>query len=71
MHARAARMEIMAILYSSFHFFTKQDDVKVLQMILAQPKEPCSVPQQCVLVASKTTDIVDDKDITALNVAQL
>ena len=71
MHAKPARMEIMGCINSSFDFFTKQDDVKVLHMILAQSKEPCSVSQQCVLVASESTDIVDDKDITTLNVAQL
>ena len=39
-------------------------------MVLASHEESGLVPQQCVLVASKLTDIVDDKDITTLNVAQ-
>ena len=39
-------------------------------MVLASHKESGLVPQQCVLVASKLTDTIDDKDITTLNVAQ-
>jgi hypothetical protein len=40
-------------------------------MILAQSKESRSVSQQCVLIASEKTDIIDNEDITALNMAQL
>ena len=39
-------------------------------MVLASHIESGLVPQQCILVASKLTDIVDDKDITTLNMAQ-
>jgi hypothetical protein len=39
-------------------------------MVLAPVKEPRSVSQQCVLVATKVTDIIDNKDITTLNVTQ-
>ena len=39
-------------------------------MVLAPHKESGLIPQQCVLVASKLTDIIDDKDITTLNVPQ-
>ena len=37
-------------------------------MILAEPVDPGLVAQQCVLVASEKTDIIDDKNITTLNV---
>ena len=39
-------------------------------MVFASHKESGLVSQQRVLVASKLTDIIDDKDITTLNVAQ-
>ena len=42
----------------------------MFQAILAKPVDPGLVPQQCILVASKLTDIIDDKDITTLNVAK-
>jgi hypothetical protein len=40
----------------------------VFQVVLAESVYPGLVSQQCVLVASETTDIVDDKDVTTLNV---
>ena len=42
----------------------------MFQVVLAESVDPCLVPQQCVLIASKLTDILDDKDITTLNVAK-
>ena len=49
---------------------TKQNGVQMFQVILAKPVDPCLVAQQCVLIASKLTDIIDDKDIATLNMAK-
>ena len=42
----------------------------MFHVISAESVEPCLVSQQCVLIATKTTDIVDDKDIPTLNMTQ-
>ena len=39
-------------------------------MVPAFPPESGLVSQQCVLIASKLTDIIDNKDITTLNMTQ-
>jgi hypothetical protein len=42
----------------------------MFQVVLAKSVDPGLVSQQCVLVASELTDIVDNEDVTALNVAK-
>ena len=42
----------------------------MFQVIFTEPVHPGLVSQQRVLVASKLTDIIDDKDVTTLNVAK-
>ena len=37
-------------------------------MVLAESVDPSLVAQQCVLVASEMTDIVNDENVTTLNV---
>ena len=40
-------------------------------MIFAQSKEPCPIAQQCVLISTKVTDIIDNEDISSLYVTKL
>ena len=42
----------------------------MFQVILAKSVHSCLVPQQRVLIAPELTDIVDDKDVTTLNMAK-
>ena len=39
-------------------------------MVPAESIEPCLISQQCVLIATKTTDIINNKDISTLNVTK-
>ena len=51
--------------------YTKENDVKVLQVVFAESEQPSPVAQQCVLVASKTTHIIHNKYVPSLNVTEL
>ena len=43
----------------------------MLQIVFAESEQPSPVAQQSVLIASKMTDIVDNKYVSGLNITQL
>ena len=45
---------------------TKQDDIQLSSVVLAESEEPCLVANKRVLISSKMADIVNDKDISRL-----
>ena len=59
-------------------WLTKHDDIKVCQVVLTQPVEPCLKSEEGVLVAAKLADevvttptlILDNKHIPTLNMTQ-
>ena len=54
----------------TLYYLTKQNDIQVVGVVLAESKEPCLVSKKCVLVTSKLTDVIDNKYIPSLNMTQ-
>ena len=50
--------------------FTKENDIQVFQVVYAESEQPSPVAQQCVLIASKTTHIINNKYVPSLNMTE-